>query len=65
MPATAKPGIWIVMNLAPISVPNEEPTVVPAELNADIVARMSSGTRSDSVAITGASIMFKPNMQTQ
>ena len=53
------------MNLAPISVPNEEPTVVPAELNADIVARMSSGTRSDRVAITGASIMFKPNMQTQ
>ena len=36
-----------------------------AELNADIVARMSSGTRSDRVAMTGASIMFKPNMQTQ
>ncbi|KRL16733.1 hypothetical protein FD12_GL002588 [Lentilactobacillus rapi DSM 19907 = JCM 15042] len=34
-------------------------------MKADIVARISLGTRSDKVAITGAIIIFKPNIQIQ
>ncbi len=64
-PAVTKPGICELINFAPINVPTEVPTVVPAENNADVVARIVSGTRSDNVAMAGAIIIFNPIMLKQ
>ena len=64
-PATMKPGSCRVMNCAPTIWPSAEPKSVPAEMNADMVPRISSGTRSDRDAMTGAIIMFRPTMEMQ
>ena len=64
-PETMKPGIIMEMNCAPAIWPRAEPKRVPAEMNADMVPRMDSGTRSDREAMTGAIIMFSPTMARQ
>ena len=53
------------MNLAPTMAPSGYPIEAPTPQKVDMVPRIDSGTRSDSTAMAGASIMLRPTMHRQ